>query len=338
MVPGMNEDPASESNEVKMVLFAVGSMLLFGTSFWGLVVVLKGIPPVTLGLLRALLVASFMFLLFLFMSRIMGNKRMVKKRNILFGGVRGKRVLPLVLSISLFSTVFPNLFQNTGMTMMDPGSTSSLTALIQGVSPIFTIIMAVILLHEKLGKWKIIGLLIALPASVVLTTYGSTGFEIGSQQTLGAFLNVLTALSYSISGILIKTAFNRGASPAHLVLVNAMYGFLLLIPVTFVFWLAGWEDPVSIFVSGLHIWLALFYVSVGLYGITAIIWYIVIRSGELSRVTFFVFLIPVFSYIVGYLLLDERLNNVQLLAGALLLFGVGISQIRKQNVLSRESD
>jgi drug/metabolite transporter (DMT)-like permease len=52
--------------------------------------------------------------------------------------------------------------------------------------------------------------------------------------------------------------------------------------------------------------------------------------GELSRVTFFVFLLPVFSYFVGYIMLDERLGTVQLMAGAILLAGVGISQVRRK--------
>lgn len=338
MPRGTVNDRQTGSNEIKMTLFAIGSMLLFGTSFWGLVIALEGIPPVTLGFLRAFLVTSFMLLVFLFMSKVSGRKNMTKRDNILYGGLKGRKALPLVVSFAFFSTVLPNLFQNIGMTLMDPASTSSLAALIQGVSPVFTIILAVILLKEGLGKWKIMGLFLAVPATVILTTYGTGGIDINSEQTLGAFLNLLTALSYSISGVLLKTAMNRGAGPAHLVSANAMYGTVLLLPFALICWTVGWEDPLSIFGSGAHVWLALFFTSVGLYGITAIVWYIVIRSGELSRVTFFVFLIPIFSYLVGYIMLDERLNTIQLLAGSLLLFGVGISQIRGEKVLSRDQN
>ncbi|MGA1848789.1 MAG: EamA family transporter, partial [Thermoplasmatota archaeon] len=136
--------------------------------------------------------------------------------------------------------------------------------------------------------------------------------------------------SYSVSGLLIKTALNRGARPINLVTVNAMYGLLFLFPPAIISWAAGWEDPTSLFTSGIDSWLAIFYVSVGLYGITAVVWYRVIRMGELSRVTFFVFMLPVFSYIVGYIMLDERLGTVQLIAGMVLLVGVGISQVRKK--------
>jgi drug/metabolite transporter (DMT)-like permease len=64
----------------------------------------------------------------------------------------------------------------------------------------------------------------------------------------------------------------------------------------------------------------------------------VIRAGELSRVIFFIFLIPVFSYCVGYIMLDERFNAVQLISGLILLLGVGLSQVRGKKVINRDPD
>jgi len=326
------------NSDLKMTLIAVGTMLLFGTSFWALVVALDGIPPITLGLLRALFVTLFMLAVFIFMGKFLKRKGMLLRRNILTAGVKGNRPFLLVIMFALFSTVLPNLFQNIGLTMMDPSSTSSLAGFIQGVAPVFTIILAVIFLRERLGKWMFIGLMFSLPASAVLTTYGSGGFDLTSAETFGAFLNLLTALSYSISGILLKTALNRQARPIHLVFVNAFYGAVMLIPFALVAWLMGWEDPISMFGSGIEVWLALIFVSIGLYGITAALWYKVIRSGELSRLIFFIFLIPVFSYGVGYVMLDERLDAVQMISGLILLVGVGVSQIRGKKVINRDPD
>lgn len=338
MVPGPGSDPEESGYDRGMIIIAVLTMLLFGTSFWGLVIALDGIPPITLGFLRAILVALFMVSLFVFMSKFLGRREMLDKRNLLTAGVKGKRPYLLVIMFAVFSTALPNLFQNLGLTMMDPTSTSSLAAFIQGVAPIFTIILAVIFLKEKLGKWKVMGLLIALPSTAVLTTYGSGGIDLTSNETIGAFLNLLTALSYSISGILLKTSLNRGANPLHLVFVNALYGTIFLIPFALVAWSTGWEDPTSLIGSGIQVWLALIFVSIGLYGIAAVLWYKVIGSGELSRLIFYVFLIPVFSYFVGYIMLDERLDVVQMAAGLILLLGVGLSQIRGKKVITLDRD
>jgi drug/metabolite transporter (DMT)-like permease len=334
MAPGSRRQDPVAGGIATMTLLALASMLLFGTSFWGLVIVLEDVPPVTLGLLRALLVGAFMLGVLYAGSRYLGHSWMTRKRSLITAGIRGKRALMIAVSIALFSTALPNLFQNVGMTMMDPRSTSSLTALIQGISPVFTILLAFIFLRERMGPYKVIGLVIAIPATIVLTTYGAGGFSFDGSHTIGAFLNLLTAVSYSISGLLIKTALNRGARPINLVTVNAIYGMFFLFPPSLICWIAGWEDPTTLLSAGASTWLALFYVSIGLYGITAVIWYRVIRMGELSRVTFFVFLLPVFSYIIGYILLDERLGAVQLIAGVVLLAGVGISQVRKKGIIT----
>lgn len=338
MAHGPKGSSEGVSSDLKMTLIAVGSMMFFGTSFWGLVVALEGIPPITLGLLRAILVTAFMLAIFIFMGKVLGRKGMLKGKNILTAGIRTKRPFLLILLFSLFSTVLPNIFQNIGLTLMDPSSTSSLAGFIQGVAPVFTIIFAVIFLKESMGRWKLIGLLIAIPATAVLTTYGSGGINLASAETLGSFLNLLTALSYAISGILLKMALNGGAKPVHLVYVNAMYGTLFLLPIALATWTLGWEDPMSIFGSAIHVYLALVFVSIGLYGVIAVMWYKVIMSGELSRVIFFIFIIPVFSYMIGYILLGERLDAIQLMAGALLLVGVGISQIRGKKVITRDPD
>jgi drug/metabolite transporter (DMT)-like permease len=338
MVQGPERNPGDSGFDMNMAIIAVATMLLFGTSFWGLVVALEGIPPITLGILRAILVALFMFFLFVFMAKVLGRKGMLDRKNLFTAGVRTKRPFLLVFMFAVFSTALPNLFQNLGLTLMDPSSTSSLAAFIQGVAPVFTIILAVIFLREKLGKWKVAGLIIALPATAVLTTYGSGGIDLSSKETIGAFLNLLTALSYSISGILLKTSLNKGAKPLHLVFVNALYGTVFILPFSVITWITGWEDPISMFGSGIQVWLALIFVSIGLYGITAVLWYRVISSGELSRLIFYVFLIPVFSYFVGFILLGERLDVVQMISGAILLLGVGLSQIRGKKVFTFHRD
>jgi drug/metabolite transporter (DMT)-like permease len=309
-------------------LLAVITMLLFGSGFWALVVVLKDIPPVTLGLVRALLVFLFMGSLLLIFGKRYFKGMDLNIHTILRAGIKGRGAILIAVAIGIFSTTLPNIFQNIGMTIMDPGSTSSLSALIQGSSPAFTIVMAVFLLKEKMSIWKIMGLSLVIPATVILIMFGKDGFEINSMNSLGALFNLLTALSYSISGILLKAAMNRKGKPLLLVTANSFFGVLFLIPITFILVATGtesvnWIGGVS--VEGL---LALLYCSIGLYGIMAILWYQLINRSELSRITFFIFLIPLFSYFIGYIMLGERLTSAQLIAGLILLAGVGISQVR----------
>ncbi|MEA3560078.1 MAG: DMT family transporter, partial [Candidatus Thermoplasmatota archaeon] len=115
-----------------------------------------------------------------------------------------------------------------------------------------------------------------------------------------------------------------------LVTVNSFFGVLFLIPITFIFIATGMESINWIGGVSIEGILALLYCSIGLYGIIAILWFELIKRSELSRITFFIFLIPLFSYFIGYIMLDERLTSAQLIAGLILLAGVGISQVRRK--------
>ena len=306
-------------------------MMIFGSAFWALVLALDDIPPITLAFLRALIAAIFMILMYLFLGLVLGRKRWLKRERFLYAGLKDRKHIFLIIGTAFFGMALPNIMQNVGMMMMDPSSTSSLASLIQGIGPIFTIFLAWIFLKERLGIWKIVGLLIAIPCTIVLTIYSRDGFSIGSDAAIGGILNLLTAISYAISGVLLKMVLNKGADPVSLLGLNSAFGALLLLPITLLVWILSIEEPIGYFSISLISGLSLFYLSVCVYAVAAIIWYKVIRWGDLSRVIFFIFLLPVFSVLLGYVLLGERLEVIQLLAGGLLLFGVWISQRSKKD-------
>ncbi len=319
-----------ERNDRSTIL-AIFSMMVFGTAFWAIVLALKDIPPVTLGFLRSAIAAVFMMSMYLFLGLVLKRRVLLRKEWWLFVRMKKRRYLLIVVGTAFFGTALPNILQNVGMMMMDPSTKSSLASLIQGVGPVFTIFLAWIFLKDKIGVWIFIGLLISIPCTIILTTYSGNGIELGSDQVIGGVLNLLTAFSYSISGILLKMALNRKADPVALLGMNAFLGALFTLPVLMIVWIAGVEDPIRAFSMSFESFLALFYISVCVYAVAAIIWYRVLSTGDLSRLIFYVFLLPIFSVILGYVLLGERLGIVQLLAGLGLLIGVWIAQRSKKD-------
>ncbi|GEM_PF-676235 len=332
----MGKDPPEDGGRWDHGPFlAILSMMIFGSSFWAIVIALREIPPVTLSFLRAFIAALFMGALYLFMGKVLGRRKWLRKETVMRAGLKKRGDLVLVIGTAFFGTALPNILQNTGMMMMDPSSTSSLASLIQGVGPVFTIFLAFIILHEGMDRFKVTGLVISIPCTIVLTTYRSGGLDLWSGHTLGAVLNLLTAVSYSFAGILLKKLLDRKADPVALLGLNSAIGAAMIFPVMLIFRLLGSERPLT----ALHLsptgFLSLFYLSVCVYAVAAIMWYRVLRSDQLSRVTFYVFLLPVFTVVMGYLLLDERLDMVQITAGVILLAGVWISQrSKKRNIPS----
>ncbi len=307
---------------------ALFTMMLFGTAFYALVVALEDVPPVLLATIRSSLASVFLVgLLLIFWNRSTGIPRGdVTFKRVVTADLKGKGSIWLMLGFALFSIILPNIMQNMGMTMMDPASTSSLSSLIQGIGPVLTIFLAALILRERLDRWKILGLAITLPATLILTTYGSSGFQLTSDTTVGGLLNLGTAISYSISAIFLKTALNRGGNPILLVTLNMIIGTIMIIPVQIILMVIGWESPTDLLNISFSSFLAVIYISISIAAIASFIWYLVLQREKVSRATFYIFLLPAFPVLLGYLLLGERLGSVQVAAGLFILLGVFISQ------------
>lgn len=307
---------------------ALFTMMLFGTALFGMVVALEDVPPVLLATTRSSLASVFLVgLLMIFWERATGIPRgNITFKRVVTADLKGKGLIWIILGFALFSTLLPNIMQNVGITLMDPGSTSSLSSLIQGIGPVLTIFLAALILREHLDKWKVLGLVITLPATLILTTYGSSGFQLTSDTTIGGLLNLGTAISYSISAIFLKIALNRGGNPILLVAVNMIIGTILIIPIQIILISIGWESPADILHISLPSLLAVIYLSISISAIASFIWYLVLQREKVSKATFYIFLLPAFPVILGYLLLGERLDIIQVSAGLSVLLGVFISQ------------
>jgi drug/metabolite transporter (DMT)-like permease len=318
--------PASGKVSSKgLVVLALFSMAIFGTSFWGILIALKGFPPVTMAFLRPLVASiTLIAVLLAFGYGWLFTDLKVFVR----GGIHHKRAVWMIIAMSVFGSVIPNILQNIGLLMMDPGSTSTLAALIQGGGPIFTIFLAAMVLGERIDKWKFLGLALVIPATLVLTTYTRSGFDLTSKEAIGGLLNLLTALCYSVSSMFLKRSLDHGGQPPRLIIMNGLWAAVLTAPILGLFYLAGWEQVPRISDMTFESVLALFYISFGIYAVTGLLWYRVYQNDEVSRVVFYAFLLPVFSAAMGYALLGERLTWVQIAAGLAVLAGVGISQVK----------
>ena len=215
---------------------------------------------------------------------------------------------------ALFTIPFPDLLQNFGMRMMDPETVASVTSILQPMSPVFTLILAALFLREKVTGRKVLGILMAFAGAIMLSTGGD--LSLGDANSLGAFLILLSALSYAISGIIGKHIL-RNTSPMGVMIWGYVFGALFLFPV----WVYEPQVP------ALDVWgiLALLFLSIGTL-FPYLLWYRVLEHNEVSAQTAFVFLIPLFGVLFSALLMGERLSPYLLMWGLLILAGVYLTQ------------
>jgi len=230
------------------------------------------------------------------------------------------------IAFSLFNVVFPNIFQNYGMQSVGSGVTS----IIQGSGPIFTLILAMIFLGERMNRQQMMGVALAFIGSFLLVTGGRPVMD-GS--TIGKILILLSAVSYAISGVLAKKLLKKMFA-AEIVFKSFLVGGTLL--ALMAIFIEGGDEFTTIgFISWQHIlFLALLPTCVAY-----IFWYRAMMFLPLSKLSITVFLIPVMAVVFSFAFLGELLEPFHVVTGAMVIVGVVVAQIggRGENEKSKEN-
>ena len=261
-----------------------------------------GVPPITLSALRAL--AFVPILIYLLLKN---------RKNFL---PESKNEWFTLLGVSIFTIVVPNVLQNIGMM----NTTASVTSIIQSSGPIFTIILAIILLKESSSVTKIGGAILALIATILLTISTDNKFSLEGITVYSNFLILLSSISYSFSSIITKMGLST-IKPLKMLGFSSFIGFIILIITSVV------EQPITALSSlSIEIWLVVLLLILFPSFIALIFWYEVMVHEEISRLVLFVYLLPVFSVIFSIIILDETITVQTVIFAALIIGGVALSQ------------
>lgn len=198
-------------------------------------------------------------------------------------------------------------------------TTASQAGIITSMMPLMTAIGAGLALKEVITKKVIIGSLLAVIGAIWLSL-GAQSSEHASDPLLGNFLEFCAMVCGAWYAIAIRYLTQR-FSALFLTAAQAFVGLIFFLP------LAIWEY----FTLEMHItqeaigWVVYLgvVVTIGGYGM----FNLALSRIEASRASVFVNLIPVFTVLLAYLFLGERLKPTELIASGVILCGVFISQL-----------
>jgi drug/metabolite transporter (DMT)-like permease len=307
---GQNTDLERSENTPLSIYHWFG--LLFAVFCWGLSfpllkVALDEVEPITLAAIRYLIAV---IPLIIFMVARSGINSFIKplKENFLF-----------FLCLGLVGITLPNIFQNYGMTMTQ----SHLSAIIQASGPVFTIILAVLILKESLGRNKVLGTIIALSGTLLLVS--GSGADLFGNTSFGNFLVLMSAISYAVSSILSKKILHK-YDPLCAATMSMFLGTIVLIA------LMIFESPAQkvpqISTQG---WMIILILAILPGALALLIWYSILKTTEVSRIILFIYLIPIFAAVISYIWLKEEILITTILFGFLIVCGVVIAQYEKRN-------
>jgi drug/metabolite transporter (DMT)-like permease len=209
------------------------------------------------------------------------------------------------------------MLQSFALTMTSATSTGWLI----GLTPIWSALLSAMLLRERFGGWKIVGLLAGFAGALLVVTRGDFSSAVfGRPSTIGDAMILISTINWSVYSVIGHKTIRR-LGPRRATSGAMLFGALMLQP----FFLAqrGWRELPNLSTTG---WSALLVLAIGCSALGYLFWYGALEQLEVSRVAALLYLEPLVTLAAAMVLLGERPGGTVIAGGLLVLAGVVIAQ------------
>jgi drug/metabolite transporter (DMT)-like permease len=278
---------------------AVSAVALWGLAFPLIQIGLESASPVMLGFVRFVLASALMIAVLLWKYPTSEIARVVRNE-----------WKPL-LALGLLYVSIPNVAQNIGL----QSGTSSIASVIQSSGPVMTLVFAVVLLGERLTRMKSLGTAVAMGGTLLLVASG--GISLGNEDFVSNIFILISATSYGLAWVSAKRMLER--NPPFLIIGLSLAFGTAVLAVALPFesdlkFELNSESIINILVLGL------------LCGAVSSVLYLTsLEHQEVSKMAFFIYLMPVFASVFAWLLRDEGVEPWTAVCGVVIVAGIVIA-------------
>lgn len=236
--------------------------------------------------------------------------------------LRGDRILPprqnwLMLALMGFIGVFVHqLLQSFGLTM----TTATETGWLIGLIPLWSAVLSALVLHERFGWMKLIGLGGGFAGAALVVSKGHVGGLLHLPSTRGDFLVLLSTINWAVYTVLGRKTL-KALGPLRATAGMMLAGTLMLAPLFA--WTQGWQELPGLSPAG---WGAVLFLGIACSGLGYLFWYGAIEKIEASRVSSFLYIEPFVTLLAAFFLLHESVQAVTIVGGLLVLSSVYLLQ------------
>ncbi len=203
-------------------------------------------------------------------------------------------------------------------------TSASQAGMLTSMMPLITAIGAGLILKEKITKRLLFGAFLAVCGAVWLSI-STDSSSVANNPVLGNFLEFMAMVCGAGYAISIRR-LSKKFSALFLTAVQSFAGAVFFFP--FFLWeytTAGFEFDLKAIAWTLYLGVV---VTLGGYGL----FNMALSRVEASKASIYINLIPVFTLLLAYLILGENMKFVELIASAVILLGVAISQMPERIV------
>ncbi len=287
----------------------VALSILWGGSFFFQGVAVRELPTLTIVTLRVAIAALTLWVMVLITGRTIPTE---------------PRVWAAFFGMGLLNNVIPFGLIVWGQQTIASGLASILNA----TTPLFAVIIAGLLLSdERVSASKLIGVFVGFVGTVVM---------IGPQALEGLGLNLwaqiaclAAALSYAFAGVFGRRFKAMGVDPFVVAAGQVSASTILLLPVTVII-----DQPWNLAVPTGAVWASIIALAVFSTAIAYMLYFSILARAGATNLMLVTFLIPITGVLLGWVILDERLEAVH--AIGMFLIGIGLVFIDGR-LLSRRS-
>lgn len=274
-------------------------MIFWSFSFIWTRVAIHSFHPMTLITLRLLIASILLFVV----AKSTGKLQKLRRKDFKW-----------FILLAFFEPFLYYVGETYGLTTVE----STLAAVIVSTIPLFAPVFAFFILRERIGRPTIIGILISLVGVFFVIYEPGGGFKANPWGVALMFLAVFAAICYATVLRKIPTYYSN----MNVIFYQSLLGLVFFIPT---FFLTDYSTIQTIKVSNEAL-LALVMLSVFASVIAFVLFAGAVRQVGVTRTNVFVNLIPVFTAILSWIILDEIITVGKWFGISVVVIGLFVSQ------------
>jgi len=287
---------------IKLYTAIVLAMVFWSFSFIWTRVAIHSFQPMTLITLRLLIAAILLFIV----SKSAGKLQKLRRKDFKW-----------FILLAFFEPFLYYVGETYGLTTVE----STLAAVIISTIPLFAPVLAFIVLRERIGWANILGIIVSLVGVFFVIYEPKGGFNADPFGVALMFLAVFAAICYATVLRKIPAYYSN----MNVIFYQSLLGLIFFIPT---FFLTDYPTIQTIQVTRESL-IALIMLSVFASVIAFVLFAGAVRQVGVTRTNVFVNLIPVFTAILSWFILDEILTISKWFGIMIVVVGLFVSQIGK---------